>query len=142
MSSLKIKSHQIFLLIISLCKKVPIPSPFIIFFKQHYFFFLAEQHILILWIVILLEVFFEKSYLEPGSNSKMYWYPGLQNLFGLLHIKSFLQLTVQLFSPLPSHLEFFPFTLLVAGLECQCCMVICGLAFSSIARCLQLKSLD
>lgn len=38
----------------------------------------------------------------------MYWYPGLQNLFGLFHIESFLQLTVQLFSPLPSHLEFFP----------------------------------
>lgn len=68
------KSHQIFALIISLCKK----PQFLCLFS----FLLAEQHILILWIVIPLEVFFEKSYLEPGSNSRMYWYPGLQNLFG------------------------------------------------------------
>lgn len=98
------KSHQIFPSV----KSPSSSAPFFLATLFFFFFFLAEQHILILWIVILLEVFFEKSYLDPGSNSKMYWYPGLQNLFGLLHIKSFLQLTVQLFPPLPSHLEFFP----------------------------------
>lgn len=98
------KSHQIFPLIISLCKKPQLLCLVFFFFLP---LFLAEQQILILWIVILLEVFFEKSYLEPGSNSKMFWYPGLQNLFGLVHIKSFLQLTVQLFSPLPSHFGIF-----------------------------------
>lgn len=82
------KPHQFFPLIISLCKK---PQFLCLFFNNtdFFFFFLAEQHILILWIVILLEVFFGKSYLDPGSNSKMYWHPRLQNLFGLLCIKAF-----------------------------------------------------
>lgn len=136
------------LLVSSLVRGVPTtfpPSkgpqaPSSLSFKARLIFFQNNIYSYSGWIFPLKSLW--EVLLRSWKQLQAYSYPRLQNLFGLLHIKSFLKPTVRLFSPLPPHLEFFPFTLSAAGLESQCSMVICGLAFSSAAWWLQFESLD
>lgn len=100
------KPHQFFPLIISLCKK---PQFLCLFFNNtDFFFFFGRTTYLntldsyspwsFLWEV-LLRPWKQLQNVLASQATKSLWFT--------LH-KSFLQLTVQLFSPLPSHLEFFP----------------------------------